>query len=77
MLPLTDELIEGAINSISGFIVAKAADEFDLSITKTTELFINSRTNSLLSDKRTGFYWDSVPEMLDMFIRELSAELKI
>jgi NADPH-dependent curcumin reductase CurA len=69
-LQLTDDLIIGAINSISGFIVAKYAEDFSVPLDKAMEIFLNSNTYKLLSDKETGFYFDSIPEILDMFLSE-------
>jgi hypothetical protein len=70
-LELTDDLIEGAIDSITGFIVAKAAAEYDKPIAKMMETFLSSNTYQLLSDKDTGLYWDNLFEMYNMFIGEM------
>jgi hypothetical protein len=65
-------LITGAINSISGFIVAKYAEKFNIPLDKAMETFLSSNTYKLLSDKETGFYFDSIPEILDMFFNEIA-----
>jgi hypothetical protein len=70
-LQLTDDLITGTINSISGFIVAKYAEGFNIPLDQAMEAFLNSNTYKLLSDKETGFYFDSIPELLDMFFGEM------
>ena len=69
-MQLTDDLIAGAINSISGFIVAKYAEDFSLPLDLAMETFLNSNTYKLLSDRETGFYYDSIPEIVDMFFKE-------
>jgi hypothetical protein len=72
VLILTDELIAGTIDSIGGFIVTAASEQLDKSLEATMDAWLASRTYALLSDRETGYYWDSVPELLDMFIAELS-----
>jgi len=69
-LQLTDELITGTINSISGFIVAKYAEQYSVSLELAMETFFNSNAYKLLSDKETGYYFDSIPEIFDMFVVE-------
>jgi hypothetical protein len=70
-LELTDTLIEGAIDSITGFIVAKSAKQLNKPVAEMMEVFLVSHTYKLLSDKTTGLYWDSLPETYAMFIKEL------
>jgi hypothetical protein len=70
-LELTDDLIDGAIDSISGFIVAKAAAEYHKPIACMMEAFLSSNTYQLLSDKNTGLYWDNLLETYNMFIEEM------
>jgi hypothetical protein len=70
-LELTDDLIDGAIDSITGFIIVKAAKETHHSVAQTMETFLLSNTYRLLSDKTTGLYWDNVFETYNMFIKEL------
>jgi len=72
-LQLTDELITGTINSISGFIIAKYAEQYDVSLELAMETFFNSKAYKLLSDKETGYYFDSIPEIFDMFVGEVSS----
>jgi NADPH-dependent curcumin reductase CurA len=71
-LQLTDDLIVGAINSISGFIVAKYAEQYNIPLDLAMETFLNSNTYKLLSDKETGYYFDSIPEIFDMFLKEVT-----
>jgi hypothetical protein len=70
-LELTDALIEGAIDSITGFITAEAAKEFDRPIAEVMELFFLSDTYKILSNKETGLYWDSLSETYNMFTQEM------
>jgi len=35
-----------------------------------TESFLNSNTYALLSDPETGYYWDSINELIDLFKTE-------
>jgi hypothetical protein len=72
LLRLTDELIEGTIDAIAGFIVAKVARERSLPLDVVMQQFIASNTYVLLSNQETGLYWDSVPATLDMFYAELA-----
>ena len=70
-MQLTDDLIAGTINSISGFIVARYAEQYDIPLYVAMETFFNSNTYKLLSDKETGYYFDSIPEIFDMFLKEV------
>jgi hypothetical protein len=70
-LELTDDLIDGAIDSITGFIVAKASKQYDTPIAKMMEMFLLSNTYKLLSDKETGLFWDNLSETYTAFTREL------
>jgi hypothetical protein len=70
-LELTDALIEGAIDSITGFIVAEAAKESGKSLVEVMEFFLTSNTYKLLSNKETGLYWDSLSETYNMFMQEM------
>jgi hypothetical protein len=36
-----------------------------------TELFLMSRANCLLRNKATGYYWDSITELKEIFLSEL------
>ncbi|MCL2101002.1 MAG: hypothetical protein FWH22_04740 [Fibromonadales bacterium] len=71
-MQLTDDLITGAINSISGFIVAKYAEQYNIPLALAMETFLNSNAYKLLSDKETGYYFDSIPELFDMFLGEVN-----
>jgi hypothetical protein len=62
----------GTIDSISGFIVAAASERLGKTLEATMDAWLSSQTCVLLSDQETGYYRDSVPELLDMFIAELS-----
>jgi hypothetical protein len=73
-LELTDALIDGAIDSIAGFIVAKVSEQREAPLTSMMERFLSSDAYRLLSDKETGFYWDNPREIYDMFIREIELE---
>ena len=71
MFTLTDELIETAIDGASGYIIATVATETGKSLDETAELFYTSEMYALLSDKKTGYYWDSIPEMVNKFRLEI------
>ena len=71
MFVLNDETIEAAIDNISGYIVEVVASETDKPIEEVSEAFLSSETYKLLSDKETGYYWDSMSELVDMFRAEL------
>ncbi|MDR1972674.1 MAG: hypothetical protein LBQ46_12230 [Treponema sp.] len=70
-MELTETLIDGAIDSITGFMVARAAKQYHEPITKMMERFLLSNTYKLLSDKDTGLYWDSLSETYAMLINEI------
>jgi len=71
MLLLNDVTIETAIANISGYIVDVVASETGKPIEEISEAFLSSDTYKLLSDKETGYYWDSMSELVDMFKAEL------
>jgi hypothetical protein len=73
MLVLTDEVIERGIDNISAYIVAKVAEDIGMPIEDVQEKYLSSKAYALLSDKNTGYYWDSIPELLKMFTAELDA----
>jgi hypothetical protein len=70
MFTLTDKVIDAAIDAISGYIVSKVADETNKTIEEVTEAFLTSNTYALLSDAGTGYYWDNINELADMFKAE-------
>jgi len=71
MFVLNEQTISTAIDIISGYIVSTTADETGIPIEKVTEIFLTSKTYALLSDAETGYYWDSMSELIDMFKIEL------
>ena len=71
MFILTEQVISSAIDNISGYIVSITAKETGKSIEEVTETFLASNTYALLSDAETGYYWDSIDELIDMFFDEL------
>jgi hypothetical protein len=70
-LELTDELIDGAIDSITGFIVARAAEQYNKPLAEMMSVFLSSQTYQLLSDKATGLYWDSLIDTYNIFTHEI------
>jgi hypothetical protein len=66
-------LIDGAIDSIAGFIVAKVSEQSGAPVAGMMERFLSSDAYRLLSDKETGFYWDNPREIYDMFIKEIES----
>ena len=75
MFVLTEQAVSAAIDAISGYIVSKTAEETGKSIIEITETFLASNTYALLSDAETGYYWDSIGELIDMFKIECQAQL--
>jgi len=67
MFQLTDEAIESGIDVISGYIVSIVAERTGQSPEEISEKFYLSKTFTLLSDKKTGYYWDSISELIDNF----------
>jgi hypothetical protein len=70
MFVLTEDSIDVAIDTISGYIVSKVAAEINKSIEEVTEAFLTSNTYSLLSDAETGYYWDNIFDLIDIFKEE-------
>ena len=70
MFVLTEQVISAAIDTISGFIVSSTAEETGKPLEEVTEAFLTSHTYALLSDAETGYYWDSIAELIDMFKNE-------
>jgi hypothetical protein len=70
-LQLTDDVINGAIVSISGYIVAEAAARTGKPLAEVLNFFVKSNTYRLLSDKEAGLWWDSIQPTLDGFLGEL------
>ena len=75
MLELTDEIVEAAIDSAAGFIIASVSTETNRPLNEIADMFYASQMYALLSDRSTGYYWDSVPEMIEKFYSEVSTEL--
>ena len=73
MFILTEQTISAAIDIISGYIVSTIAAETGNPIEELTEMFLASNTYALLSDAETGYYWDSMSELIDMFKTELNS----
>jgi hypothetical protein len=71
MFKLTDEAIDIGIDTISGDIVWRVALESGKSIEDVSESFLVSKTYALLSNKATGYYWDSIHELIDLFRAEI------
>jgi hypothetical protein len=71
MFTLTDGIIENTISNTSGLIVATVAEAKNLPIEDISERFLASRTFALLRNKDTGYYWDSIGELIDMFTAEI------
>ena len=73
MFILNDDIIETSIDSTSAFIIATVANETGKALCEVAELFYSSEMCSLLSNKETGYYWDSIPEMIDKFLKEIQS----
>ena len=71
MFVLTEQVINSAIDTISGYIVSTVTKETGKSMEEITEAFLASDTYSLLSDAETGYYWDSMSELIDKFKKEI------
>lgn len=71
MFVLNDKTIDSAIDNISGYIVATVAEQMSRPIEEVSYKFFLSDTYAQLSDKETGYYWDSLSELIDKFIAEL------
>ncbi|MDR1294981.1 MAG: hypothetical protein LBK59_08500 [Bifidobacteriaceae bacterium] len=73
MFQLTDESVRAGVDVIAGFLVAQAAAESGRSVEDVTEAFYASDAYAQLADPQTGRYWDSLPELLDLFLTELAS----
>ena len=70
MFILTEKAIDTAIDIISGYIVSVVTAETGKPIEEVTEAFLASKAYALLSDAETGYYWDSIKELIDIFNTE-------
>jgi hypothetical protein len=68
--------IDTAIDNISGYIVSVVASQTGRTIAEVSEAFFMSDTYALLGDKKTGYYWDSISELIDKFMAEFREPLK-
>ena len=73
MFVLTEQVIRAAIDAISGYIVTITAEETKKPLEEVTEYFLTSKTYELLSDAETGYYWDSIDELIDLFKNEFQS----
>ena len=71
MFILNEQVINCAIDTISGYIVSVVTAETGKSIEEITENFLASDTYALLCDIDTGYYWDSLSELIDKFKTEI------
>ena len=71
MFILTDQVISAAIDNISGFIISEVTSKTGKSMEEITEAFLSSETYMLLSDPETGYYWDNIFELIEMFMIEI------
>jgi len=55
-------------------IVSLVSSETGRSIESIAEAFLASHAYTLLSDKRTGYYWDSIGELVEKFKEELGSQ---
>ena len=69
-MQLTDKLINTTVNNITGYIVAKVAKDQSRDLETVMTEFLYSKTYSLLTDKETGLYWDSMAATMEMFLAE-------
>lgn len=76
MFILNENTIEAVIDSTSGFIIATVASETGKALDEVAALFYSSEIYALLSDPKTGCYWDSIPEMIDGFYAEIPSLAK-
>ena len=72
MFVLNEQVIDSAIDTISGYIVSVVSSQTGKTIEEVTEAFLASDTYILLSDAETGYYWDSINELIDKFKAEIN-----
>ena len=70
-MELTDELIQATVNNITGYIVASVAKRQKRKTEDVFSEFMRSKTYTLLQDKDTGLYWDSISETMDRYLAEV------
>ena len=71
MFTLTDEVIESTIDSVAGYIIAAVSADTGRSLEEVAKSFYASHMYALLSNKNTGYYWDSIHEMIEKFCTEI------
>jgi hypothetical protein len=72
MFVFNDEIIDMAINNIGGYIVSVVSAQTGKPLEEVSEAFFLSETYELLSEKETGYYWDSLGELIEKFTAELN-----
>jgi len=70
MFLLTEQVIDSAIDTISGYIVSVVSAQTGKPIEEVMDAFLASDTYELLSNAETGYYWDSIVELIDNFKNE-------
>ena len=73
MFILDDKMIDTTIDNIAGYIISTVANETGKSLSDVAEQFFASEIYQKLSNKDTGYYWDSIPEMIDIFYSEIDS----
>ncbi|MDR1214699.1 MAG: hypothetical protein LBK54_11565 [Propionibacteriaceae bacterium] len=72
MFELNEDTIQAGIDIIAGSIVTEAAGRLGRPIDEVAHSFYESTVYAQLSDPETGRYWDSLPELLDLFLAEVA-----
>ncbi|MCL2129898.1 MAG: hypothetical protein FWH35_06045 [Treponema sp.] len=67
---MTEQVIDSAIDTISGYIVSVVSAQTGKPIEEVMDAFLASDTYELLSNAETGYYWDSIVELIDNFKNE-------
>ncbi|MDR1513251.1 MAG: hypothetical protein LBS56_07195 [Propionibacteriaceae bacterium] len=70
MFVLTDQSLQAGIDAISGFLVTRAAEIRGWTLEESAKRFHSSAAFAQLADPATGRYWDSLSELLEMFLAE-------
>jgi hypothetical protein len=70
-----DDRMQAAVDTTTGFIVARLAERLKRPVYEMERLFLASKAYAQLCDSETGLYADSVWETADRFLREAASAL--
>lgn len=71
-----DNRIQAVIDTTTGFIAAKLAEQLNHPVHEMERLFLASKTYGMLCDPETGLYSDNILVTADLFLREAAPSFR-